>query len=469
MYKLMEKQDQKKYQLLKYLQSSVNSTFTMDELIEQLQLSEAKLSEIIEELRLDYRQHYSREQEENMLQRNNFNKVIKGPNFSVEPFFNIFINRSIHYELAVSLFYNREINFEKLVMERQVSHSTVMRYWKHLKTVLNSYNIKVVKEHGSFILKGYEEHIRYFFFILFRDSGEKMSSYIKRTDLTFFDDAYTGSSVTQQQLDEINLFLAICLIRIKKGFYIEKEPEYFSIINQLYDVNKFLPTFEKFYLNKLPEASLNKELYFMYFFICTWTKYDFETVNAVKTYITPDNLDNTLFRLCNNIIFEASLKNNLHLSPTAFFYLFANLLITIRKNQVFGEIINANEEISDMDLFKLFSNKLPESFHLQKDISIEQLFMIFYPIFFTSRKNIKILLLSRFGLEYISLLKKKIPLMLNLDVTFVDLLSEEPDLIISDSFYEKEGIPTFYLPPYPNNKELSRLTEYIYNQMKKRL
>ncbi|TLG80014.1 helix-turn-helix domain-containing protein [Vagococcus zengguangii] len=460
MYKLMEKKDRDKYRLLKYLQSSEKQLFPTAELTEKLNLSEVKISELVDDLINDFSSNWPELQANEQLFRNNFNEVIKGPNYSVEPFFKLFIQRSILYQLARDLFYERDISFEKYAAKHNRSISTIMRLWRYLKDVFLEFDIRIIKREGIFMMDGPEEKIRYLFFTLFKDSGKKVPSLVQRYHLDYVNDS-KAIPATQMKIDNLNLMLNIALTRIRKEKFIEKEMDFFYIMNKLTNEEAFYEIFAPFYAKKLPVDRLETEINFLYFFINTWSILEHKVVASASTYLTPKIISQKDFTICNNILFEVGNAHQINLNPESYFYLIANMILMLRKQAVFGSLVDLRGNFTNTDEYDAFMQKLPPSVLEQDAISTEQLFILYYPLISENQSMIKVLLMSRYGFENIKLLQKKITSFLHHSVEFVQLLQHKPDLIITDYYYENDEVPIYYITPFPRNRELERLARFI--------
>lgn len=89
---------------------------------------------------------------------------LKLPNhFSVKDFLTNYLQQSLDYQLFLSVFYQKNISITKMIMDLQVSESSIFRRFKAINQLLAEFDVQIKNKN----IIGSEKQIRYFFFHFF--------------------------------------------------------------------------------------------------------------------------------------------------------------------------------------------------------------------------------------------------------------------------------------------------------------
>ena len=89
---------------------------------------------------------------------------LKLPNhFSVKDFLTNYLQQSLDYQLFLSVFYQKNISITKMMMDLQVSESSIFRRFKAINQLLAEFDVQIKNKN----IIGSEKQIRYFFFHFF--------------------------------------------------------------------------------------------------------------------------------------------------------------------------------------------------------------------------------------------------------------------------------------------------------------
>ena len=89
---------------------------------------------------------------------------LKLPNhFSVKDFLTNYLQKSLDYQLFLSVFYQKNISITKMIMDLQVSESSIFRRFKAINQLLAEFDVQIKNKN----IIGSEKQIRYFFFHFF--------------------------------------------------------------------------------------------------------------------------------------------------------------------------------------------------------------------------------------------------------------------------------------------------------------
>lgn len=90
--------------------------------------------------------------------------LLELPNhFSVKAFLTNYLEQSLDYQLLLSVFSQKNISITKMMMELQVSESSLFRRFKAINQLLSEFDIQIKNKN----IVGSEKQIRYFFFHFF--------------------------------------------------------------------------------------------------------------------------------------------------------------------------------------------------------------------------------------------------------------------------------------------------------------
>ena len=456
----LAKKDQVKFDVIHYLYRQTQLTVSIDDIAKHTQLSELKVSTIINELIEDFANSPLSINSSGQFYRNNYNQVVKAPQFSIDIFLTIFLKRSIHYEFMIDLFFDNHINHEQYADKHHLSLSTIKREWRFLKNTLNQYGIMISKEEGLFKLVGPEEYIRYLYFKLFFISNFPIKNYLTYHNLNFYKQNITNLS-NELSLKMSNVMLYISLHRAKKKNPILNNSNDYETPDFLFDkqlLNKIVtPIYQKLAIDP---ACYSAELDFYYFFINTRVVLTLQTVKTLNNYLSNELLENSAFVEANQLVNELVSILTLKVSPTDYF-LISNFILSLKKNQVFGPLIMMDIDFTILNGFTFFQEKVADELLSHYHISVEQMFVILYPILEKNTKPLTLLVASRFGVENKLRIQQIIDDLIPSPIKFVEFIKDKPQLVITDIYFDTKEIPYYLIRPYPTLKEFTTLGDYL--------
>ena len=457
----LEKKDKTKYDIIHYIYSQDKRVISIDDIVSHTQLSPLKVNDSLKELLSEFIYYFPSINPDDQFHRDNYNQIIKGPQFSLDIFLQMLLKKSIYCEFLLDLFFDKKINHETYSFNYQLSLSTIKREWRYLKSILRTYDISIIKEKGLFTLVGNEDCVRYLYFKLFMVLDFSTDEWLTCHNL----DLYKGEPnhlTNEWSIKLANTMLYVCISRAKKKHFVVTSPDYYDLPDFIFDKHKVERLMSTLYeKNGLTKDKLNDEVAFFYFFITTRMVVTSDTIKKANNYLSTNLLLNPHFIEVNELVNDLIMIFDLKFSPTDYFYLISNFILTLKKNIIFKSLIKLDMEFESFKEFPTFKTRVTP--HLSKNyhITMEQIFIILYPILERNKKPLNLMIISRFGLENKKRTQNIINDIISSPINFVNFLEDKPDLIITDVYFDTLGIPYYLIKPYPTLDDFILLGTYV--------
>ncbi|MGX6962881.1 helix-turn-helix domain-containing protein [Vagococcus xieshaowenii] len=461
--KFIDKEDQEKYELVTIIQQYPENEIDLSLLAYELGKSHKKTYELLETIMFDMKELSKEEGLSESLSISLDGKLVKNIRFNSYSFIKYYLMTSLNYEWVMAMYHEKEISLEWWAIKKNMSTSTIYRKWNEMKRFLSQYDIQVRKiKHNYFELKADEAVIRHFYYgLLYKVNHSMVLDDSKKNSVRRYFDKLPAD-VHHNTINNFELMLVISLKRAKTHSMLTHSDKNLIITSRLHSNVMFKEHYRELF-KKYPLSSevIEQELSFLYYFISVENTYDIKTIISKGSYFAPTLTEDENFKLLNKIIFELHMLFNIKITPEEYFYLVVNGYMMLRRQQLFGKVLQFGlniEELPDFDKFKLTY----DGYQYEESFPIRQLYILIFPFINKVFHDLKMLVNNRFGDGNIANISQRINAISRIPIVFVKHLNERPDVLITDSYTPDDyDIPTFFLSPLPNDSEIISLVKEL--------
>ncbi|MBW9323969.1 hypothetical protein FG877_10515 [Enterococcus casseliflavus] len=292
--------------------------------------------------------------------------VRSGSNRKIIAYIDELIASNPLYHFIESSFYGEKKDLLTLALELYISESTIKKYVKILKKVLEEF--KLTLEPNSFVIKGEEINVRYFYFQYFRYIHESSAPNISEKNYQIISLALHalkeryGLNLNFDYYKTI-LWMFIIETRTSQSYYVSFPEKTLEKFEKKESYSKYKMVMDDlFYLNIKHPITKNHELLFTYF-----SQLDTIIYESNRTYLTNDFSDE--YNLQESMVTEFFLRSNRnialnHKAKTALQSYLVNIALLTECSPLFQKY----PEI----LCEKAKNKYPESYDIWYQILSER-------------------------------------------------------------------------------------------------
>ena len=472
MFKIfLDKADQRKIELFRYLESRPGLVESKEKIIEDLYTSDFLLNKIIEELNSDFEEYKLAEEFQLVLSGATITLIESGLATSNQ-FEILFIKNSLMFSILSELFFEKFTSVNEYADRNFISHPPIYKKLRKLKTYFEPFQFTINKK---FAIEGNEKNIRSFFSFLFpKISYQKLDFYpveIRKQVKSFIKTLEKNLSTSISEYAKLKLahFLAISFYRMSRGYFIESTP---FIVNE-----SFLKSCSEYqWIAKWLKPKLNKEA-------MTYMDYEIDQLLAFlvsEEIIYPseyiDKVERNFFRKLS----KEFIRSVEEYFPTSHRYIRKKKKqIDLLHFQIIYFKLEYLEATKEIDV-SYFVQNFPEyvSFcreYLNKNKSKKILWDMKEYLFFhylviledsiplqTILEPIYMYIDFSFGRTYNNMIQRNIEKITDLNIVYQSYIDEHTDLILSDIHFEdQEALATITWLAPPRAVDWANLTNQL--------
>lgn len=472
MFKIfLDKADQRKIELFRYLENRPGLVESKEKIIEDLYTSDFLLNKIIEELNSDFEEYKLAEEFQLILSGATVTLIESGLATSNQ-FEILFIKNSLMFSILSELFFEKFTSVSEYADRNFISHPPIYKKLRKLKNYFEPFQFTINKK---FVIEGNEKNIRSFFSFLFpKLFYQKLDIYpleIRKQVRSFIKMLEKNLTKPISEYAKLKLahFLAISFYRMSQGKFIEPAP---LIVNET-----FLKSSSEYqWIAKWLKAKGTKET-------AAYMDYEIDQLLAFlvseEIVYPPEYIENVERKFFRKLSKEFILSVEEHF-PTAHKYIRKKRKqIDLLHFQIIYfklEYIEATKEIDISYFVENYAEYV--SFcreYLNRHKSKKTLWDMKEYLFFhylviledsiplqTILEPIYMYIDFSFGRTYNSMIQRNIEKITSLNIVYQSYIDEQTDLILSDiHFEEREALATITWLAPPRAVDWANLTNQL--------